>query len=217
MMTEDKVQVIDRVREYLREQLSDFSKEKSEQMAVLYFINTTGTRTVYHPDKGYSTIEVTGEYAADLVELAKEDWCAWEAARRLCSVLIDKEGNISCPELRYFASQRMVDKFPKPKVKGAWGNLSRDLPIAMAVHILNKRAGINPWRNEVTYKHSDNGFEVVSAILKDIGYEVSARAVENTWERYADHVRGTACGGPYYFQSSGKDLKLRKSHSPKKG
>ena len=149
MMTDDQVQVIDRVREYLRVQLSDFSKEKSEKMAVHYFIRNAGTRTVYPDGKGYSVNEVTGEHAAHLVKLAKEDRCAWEAAKKLAGILL-KENRLECPELRLFAADVLLDKFPKPTTKSAWANISKDFPIALAVYMLERDAGIPPYRNDET-------------------------------------------------------------------
>lgn len=213
--TPEQQAAIDEVKAYLTNSLAGAGKQRSEEVAVLYLIQNTGTETIYHPDKGYSTVEVTGENSAPLVELAKDDPCAWEAAKRLSGVLL-KENRLTCEELRVFAAEVLTGEFPKPKAKHAWGNILRDFPIAMAIHTLQHKANIPPYKNDVS-NHTNSGIEIVAELVTKLGISINPRNCKGIWERWGPHIRATKKGGPYYFQSEGAELLFRKSNVPKNG
>lgn len=195
-MTPEQEAAIAKIPHYL----DGWQGEKGEQIAALIYCWMAGTKS-YWDENGNGITEPTGQQPDKIVEAAKEDPAAWEAARMLVAGLAEHEDPIP-PSLLKFTAAVMRDQWPKP-VGGRpkHKNLARDLRIANAVYML-KTAGIQLSQNDAT-KGAKSAFHLVA-----IYSHLSSTAVKTIWRNIGPHVIESRTKGPFYFHDQPLKLKF---------
>lgn len=124
-------EALERVRKYLKAQLEDPAPDVSHRMAVSFWIGSAGWRPV-----GDCTFQPSGEHAEHLVEAAKSDPAAWDAAIALAARALE-QGEVVPSALAAFSADVLRGSRCKPGGNsGKFTNLSRDLPLCKAVSML---------------------------------------------------------------------------------
>lgn len=195
-MTPEKEAVIARIPHYL----DGWQTAAGESIAAQIYVWTAGT-TEYMTDNGTRVVEPTGQNPEQVLEAAKVDPAAWEAARMLFAGLAE-HGDPIPPPLMKFAASIMRDEWPKPASgRPKHKNLARDLRVANAVYRLNQ-AGIQLSQNDATQK-TKSAFHLVAchALL-------SPAAVKTIWQNVGPHIIESKTNGLFYFCEHPLKLKI---------
>lgn len=200
MFTKGQEDAVDRVREHLT---SD--KGEGEKLAAQIYVWMAGTKT-YQDAQGRRVTKPTGEDSERLVEIAKVDPAAWDAACMLSTGLLENDEPLPVP-LREFttAMLRGADR-PAKKGRPKYANLARDLYIAACIPIL-LNAGFSLSRNQATRDSRDYECPSASSIIAPM-CGVDEGSVIKVWSKFQSHVEMTQKYGPYYFTEHGLRLDL---------
>lgn len=187
--------VVEKMREYLREHLANANPAASHQMAVGYWGHAAGWKEVTPGE-----MQPTGVHSEHLVSAALErDCAAWDAACRLSAFLLEK-GQPLPPPLAAFTAKLLRGQKRPPERSSPWVNLSRDLPLCLAIRELLD-AGFKRTENSEPHPRA---IDCVAGIAKELGYSsgVGDDNLEKIWQRYSPHVRKVQESGPFYFHKS---------------
>ncbi|WP_230834639.1 hypothetical protein [Vreelandella aquamarina] len=195
-MTPEQKAAIAKIPHYL----DGWQGEKGEKIAALIYCWMAGTAS-YRDENGIEVTKPTGQQPDKIVEAAREDPAAWEAARMLVARLAEHEEPIP-PSLLKFTAALMRDKWPKPTGgRPKHKNLARDLRIANAVYMLNS-TGIQLSQNDVTIG-AKSAFNLVAMYSN-----LSPAAVRTIWRKIGPHVIESSTKGPFYFHEEPLRLEL---------
>lgn len=201
---------VTQMREYLSQHLPSCSPEKSHTMAVEYWSTAPGWEEV---EPG--VFAPSGAHSEELVRAALEggDCAAWDAACRLSASLLEKGRSLPPPLSRFTAKVLRREHHRPDKRSSPWENLSRDLPLCLAIsHLLD--AGFKSTGNSGTI---ETAFEKVAEIAKDLGFHAGTREdnLRLIWRRHKAHVRAVRAGNPFYYKKKPGPLPI--NYPPQRG
>ncbi|MFJ1338690.1 hypothetical protein [Pseudomonas sp. NBRC 111139] len=201
-MDKSKQAVLQEMQEYLQKQLPTATREASHRMAVSYWGASAGWKKVSSAKRRPS-----GEFPEQLLEVAKTDPAAWDAAKILVVNLLDL-GEPMSRQLAGFAAAVLRGEWKRPGGNAnSWGNLSRDLPLCLAIHSLLAAGFARTESREV----EPTAIEAVAKIASELGHKVKADMLEKIWMRHRDHVERVVKDGPHYYRDAPGTLLLKPS------
>ena len=130
-------------------------------------------------------IRFTGKRAANLVDLAKNDSIAWDAAKELVAKILE-QGDPLPAELRQFTIEILRGgERPKKQGRHKAENLYRDQCVADSIYTLHE-CGFKPLTKNSNESENNSACHVVVEALAKLGDMISYDAVKSIWKNYKE-------------------------------
>lgn len=132
-------------------------------------------------------IRFTGKRASSLIDLAKHDPIAWDAAKELTAKFLEQEYPLPI-ELRQFTID-LLRGSERPKKQGRYKieNLYRDQCVADAIYTLHE-CGFKPLTKNSNDSENNSACHVVVEALAKLGDMISYEAVRSIWKNYKESL-----------------------------
>lgn len=181
-MTEVQEKALEDVAKYFARLSLEKRKGEGLKAAVVHL-----TRTAGYEQMGNVT-RPTFKHTAHILKEVESDLVAWEAMALMVKHYA-KNGLPLTDDMACFITRMLDGELVKPKLSSsAWEHLDRDLPLAMAVHMLNKQS-----------VDIATAIESVADIAAKQGVHLGGEGIRKIWNRHKEHVRKTADLGPNYY------------------
>jgi len=132
-------------------------------------------------------IRFTGKRASNLIDLAKHDPIAWDAARELTVKILEQEDPLP-PELRQFTIEILKgDERPKKQGRYRAENLYRDQCVADSIYTLHE-CGFKPLTKNSNESENNSACHIVVEALAKLGDMISYDAVKSIWRNYKESL-----------------------------